>query len=290
MDTITHALFGLTSYGAVNKGEMDRQTKKALLFSAIAASQIPDIDVVASVTETGRIMEQMWHRGLTHSFFLAPIWALLIYVVSYLIWKRKDRMIYYLALLNVFIHNASDSLNAWGTGAFEPFSDIRVSFGVISIVDFFIWFVMFAGFLVIRMKKNFPRHRIWKIVWLVIVFHVSLQSIQGYLLLNEAKGQYQEVALSAGFAPGQFSLIGKENETVTIYDATIWRGKDSRETLYSHEDADLELLFQENPKAEVLKQWSPFVVVVETDQKLGIFDPRFYRNGESFLFEYIEFQ
>ncbi|SNS40315.1 hypothetical protein SAMN05446037_100999 [Anaerovirgula multivorans] len=30
-----------------------------------------------------------------------------------------------------------------------------------------------------------------------------------------------------------------------------------------------------------------FVVVVEDDKRLGIYDPRFYRNGESFLFQYI---
>ena len=268
---------------------MDRQTKRALLFSSLTASQIPDIDVVANITATGRVMEQMWHRGLTHSFFLVPIWAVLIYGVAYLIWKRKDRMIFYLAFLNVFIHNASDSLNAWGTGVFEPISQIRLSFGVISIVDFFIWSVMLVGFFLVRMKKNLPRHLVWKVVWLIIVLHVTLQSVQGYLLLNEAKGQYQEVALSAGFVPGHFLLIGKENEIVTIYDVAIWREKEVRETLYSQEEADLELLFDKNPKAEVLKQWSPFVVIVETDQKLGIYDPRFYRNGESFLFEYIEF-
>ncbi|WP_257391565.1 metal-dependent hydrolase [Halalkalibacter krulwichiae] len=114
MDTITHTLFGLTTYGAIKKENFDRQTKRALLFSSLVGSQIPDIDVVVNLTETGRVMEQMWHRGITHSFFLVPIWAVVIYIIAYLIWKRSHLLIFYLALINVFIHNATDALNAWG--------------------------------------------------------------------------------------------------------------------------------------------------------------------------------
>ena len=44
---------------------------------------------------------------------------------------------------------------------------------------------------------------------------------------------------------------------------------------------------QLNPKAKTLTRWSPFIVVVDNDKQLGIFDPRLYRNGKSFLFEYM---
>lgn len=74
MDTITHTLFGLTLYGAIDKSKMDQSHKRALLFTTLVGSHIPDSDVVVNLTETGRIMQQMWHRGLTHSFFLIPIW------------------------------------------------------------------------------------------------------------------------------------------------------------------------------------------------------------------------
>ncbi|KHF40038.1 metal-dependent hydrolase [Halalkalibacter okhensis] len=288
MDTVTHTLFGLTTYGAVKKNEMDRNTKRALLFSALIASQIPDIDVVANVTENGRIMEQMWHRGLTHSFFLVPIWAAIIYVLAYCIWKRKDLIIFYLALLNVFIHNATDALNAWGTGVFEPFSQMRMTLGVIPIVDFMIWSIILVGWLCIRIKKTLPRYKVWRYVWLVLILHLALQGTQGYLIYQEAKNEYKEVALSASFLPGHFSVIGKNKNIVTLSSATVLGGKVVNESIVSMEEANLEPLYQANPKAEVLMEWSPFVVVVETDEKLGVYDPRFYRNGSSFLFEYIE--
>ncbi|WP_026672263.1 metal-dependent hydrolase [Alkalihalobacterium bogoriense] len=287
MDTVTHALFGLTTYGAVNKDKMDQPLKRALLFSALAGSQIPDIDVVANLTETGRVMEQMWHRGLTHSYFLVPVWAVLIYLVCYLIWKRKDPIIFYLAVINVTIHNTSDALNAWGTGLFEPISSTRVTLGVIPIVDLMIWFIMLSGFLTIKMKKEFPRFKIWRIVWICICIHVCFQLVQGLVIQAEAQEHYEKVAISADFIPGSFSVFGKQDETVTIYKQRLWQEKEQVTVLYSNPEADLDLLYRENPKAEVLHEWSPFVVIFEDETSIGIFDPRFYRNGSSFLTESI---
>lgn len=116
MDTVTHTLFGLTTYGAVKKENLTKPLKHALLFTALVGSQIPDIDVVLNLTEVGRINEQLWHRGLTHSILLVPFWAGLIYWIATLIWKIRDRRIFYLAFLNVTIHDVSDCLNTWGTG------------------------------------------------------------------------------------------------------------------------------------------------------------------------------
>ena len=135
MDTITHTLFGLTTYGAINKKEKDKQTKRALLFTALAASQAPDFDVIARVTETGRVMDQMWHRGLTHSMSCCPHLGTSYLFIVFFIWRKKDKMIFYLAFVNVIIHIGSDALNAWGTGFFEPVSSMRVTIGVIPIID-----------------------------------------------------------------------------------------------------------------------------------------------------------
>lgn len=69
MDTITHTLFGLGLYGAVNKRDMDKNTKRAYLLTAVGASQIPDIDVISRLWDTEGLY-QMWHRALPIQFFL----------------------------------------------------------------------------------------------------------------------------------------------------------------------------------------------------------------------------
>ncbi len=288
MDTVTHTLFGLTLYGAANKMNMDKSHKRALLFTTVVGSQIPDIDVVVNLTETGRIMQQMWHRGLTHSFFLVPVWGIIIYLLSRVLFKVKDRRLFYWALLAVFIHNTSDLFNTWGTGYLEPFSSYRVTFGTISIVDFVFWFLMLAGFIVSRKKEPSHRFKVFRVVWILMVAHVAVQSLQGYVIYSEAKEKYDEVALAAGFVPTQFQVIGKKDSEVEIVKDSIFIEPEVEHRLVSSDEADLQPLFEENPRAKTLYDWSPFVVVVEEEEKLGIYDPRFYRNGESFLYEFIE--
>ncbi|WP_100407339.1 metal-dependent hydrolase [Bacillus solitudinis] len=287
MDTITHTLLGLTTYGAIKKENIDAHTKRALLFSAVVGSQIPDIDIVANLSETGRIMGQMWHRGLTHSLFLTPIWAIIIYGLAILIWKRKDAIIFHLAWLNVLIHDGTDALNTWGTGLLEPFSTARITLGFISIVDFIIWGIILIGFLLIKLRKNLLRYQVWRGVWIVILMHIGLQSLQGAIIQYQFDEKFEQVELSADFIPGHFSVIAKSEESISIYEKTVWSKGKLVETLYSAKNADLERLFEENPRAAVLNEWSPFVVVVANEETIGIYDPRFYSNGSSFLTESI---
>ncbi len=286
MDTITHTLFGLTLYGAVNKQDFSKKEKRALLFTTIVGSQIPDIDAISKLWDTEG-QYQMWHRGITHSVFMIPIWAILIAILCYLFWKVKDRRIFLLGALAVFIHNTSDLFNAWGTGYFEPFSQARITFGTVPIIDFVIWAIILIGFIFAK-KMKLPSYKIYRFVWLAIIFHISLQTAQGYIIYQQNSDQYEQQALSASFVPWNYTLIGKNQETVEIIHANIWSEPTVEVVLISHEDADLDHLFAQNNKAKTLYDWSPFVVIVDDNDILGIYDPRFYRNGQSFLFEYIE--
>jgi inner membrane protein len=288
MDTITHTLFGLVLYGAVDKEEWTKPGKRALLFTAVLGSQAPDIDIVSALWDTaGRY--QMWHRGLTHSIFLVPVWAAVIFLLAKLLWKRhvKGRL-FGVGLLAVFIHDTSDLFNAWGTGYLEPFSVMRVTFGTIPIVDPLFWMIMLGGYLFVRFRrKGLAGHRVYRIVWVIMALHVLLQSVQGYALYHQAADRYEQVALSADFVPGRFTVIGKQGPEVVLEKGSVF-GLKPEVRLESVEKADLEALFVANPKARTLYEWSPFVVVVDDGERLGVYDPRFYRNGQSFLFEYME--
>lgn len=79
MDSVTHTLFGLTIFGATNKENMSKEVKKSAFVAAVAGSLIPDIDVISQLWDTEG-MYQMWHRGVTHSIFMVPVWALLIWL------------------------------------------------------------------------------------------------------------------------------------------------------------------------------------------------------------------
>lgn len=286
MDTITHTLFGLSLYGAVDKQRMDKNSRKAYLLTAVGASQIPDIDVISRFWDTEGLY-QMWHRGITHSVFLTPVWALLFLLLSFLLFKVKDKKLFLLGWLAVFIHNTSDLFNAWGTGYLEPFSAMRVTFGTIPIVDIVFWIIMAAAyFFTKRNKSKSPFY--FKMAWAFMLLHVVIQSTHGYLIYKQYDEKYDQVALSAEFIPWTYSVITKKDDEVTIFTDTLFTEKITQYVLQSKEAADLDKLFSERPEAKTLYEWSPFVVLVDDDERLGLYDPRFYRNGQSFLFEYIE--
>ena len=288
MDTITHTLFGLSLYGTVPKEKMDRRTKMAYLFTAVGASQIPDIDVISQAWDTEGLY-QMWHRGITHSIFLTPLWALLFYVLCIVFFKVKDRRLFFLGWVAVIIHGTSDLFNAWGTGYLEPFSDMRITFGTISIVDFVFWVIMGGAYFLSRKKPVVNRPVYYRAAWILIVVHVALQSVQGYYFYQKYSDDYDQVALSAGFIPTTFQVITKQDEKVTLFQDGIFQPKQTLHVLESKEDADLDLLFNENPAARTLYQWSPFVVIIDDDKQIGVYDPRFYRGGQSFLFESFDY-
>jgi inner membrane protein len=292
MDTITHTLLGLTIYAALDKEEMSKGMKRSILFTSVVGSQIPDIDVVSRLWDTEG-MYQMWHRGITHSIFLVPIWAFLLFGLCYLFWRVKDPRIFYIGILAVFIHVTIDLFNAWGTGYLEPLTDRRITFGTIPIIDFVIWGIMLTGLLITRLKgrlglSHLSNHKIYQIVGLFILIHVMVQSAQGYMIYQSYEERYEQHTLAATFVPWKFTVIGKEGAQVEILDKTVWGKPTSRYQLTSSEEANLEILFEQNPRARTLYMWSPFVVIVDDDDRLGIYDPRFYREGQSFLFEYIE--
>lgn len=286
MDTITHTLFGLSLYGSIQKDKMDRRTKMAYLFTSVGASQIPDSDVISQLWDTEGLY-QMWHRGITHSIFLTPIWALLFYVLCLLFFKVKDKRLFLLGWLAVVIHNTSDLFNAWGTGYLEPFSQTRITFGTIPIIDFVFWVIIGSAYLLSKKTAILKKPHYFRAAWFLIVLHVSLQSVQGYYYYQKYNQDYEQIALSAGFIPTTFQVITKQEGVVTIFQDGIFQRKEIQYVLESKEDADLDYLFSKSPTAKTLYQWSPFVVIIDDDKQLGIYDPRFYRNGQSFLYEYI---
>ena len=65
MDLITHTMIGLTVYGTVKKKDIYPKVKKSTFVDYTDGSQTHDIDIILQLTEKGRLMYQMWHRGVS---------------------------------------------------------------------------------------------------------------------------------------------------------------------------------------------------------------------------------
>jgi inner membrane protein len=286
MDTVTHALIGAVLYRSIRTEHLSKAEKRALLFTSLAGSELPDIDVVSQLWDTGG-QYLMWHRGITHSVFLVPVWAALLTAAARLWWRVADKRIFPLAMLAVFVHITTDIFNPWGTGYWEPFSRERVAIGTVPIIDLVMWAIILAGYLISRFGR-WPRHLVFRAAACLLVLEIASQTVQGLIVKHSLADRYDQVTLAADFLPGSYKVIGKKGSSVDIHRASVWSRPVLLQRLTSAEQADLIPLFAQNPAARTLCQWAPMVVVVDTPERLAVYDPRFWDRGESFLYEYID--
>ena len=147
MDTITHALSGALLGRATKNNVSDQglSLRVRILVGTLAAA-FPDIDFIARFFGLLNYLEI--HRGITHSFILLPLWALLLaHVFSKLSKGRYQwRDFYFVCASGLAIHILGDVITAYGTMVFSPFSDARFSWPTTFIIDFY-----FTGIIVIAL-------------------------------------------------------------------------------------------------------------------------------------------
>ena len=113
-----------------------------MLFGAIGGT-IPDLDVfLGDLLYSNAIQAMAFHRGIMHSiffsilasFFFGSIFKSIFSRVNQLnsVSKRQWIKLFFLSLLT---HSLLDCFTAYGTQLFSPFSDYRVAFNTISVVD-----------------------------------------------------------------------------------------------------------------------------------------------------------
>src|SRR5713226_827729 len=95
MDTITHGIAGALIGKAVFRGEelfaghamnRGRLTTWSLMIGAI----FPDSDVLRDIFSHDRLLIVTWHRSITHSLVLLPLWALLLASLTHWFARSKD--------------------------------------------------------------------------------------------------------------------------------------------------------------------------------------------------------
>ncbi len=147
MDTITHGLTGwLVSRAIPSEGG-----KREATAAVVVGSLLPDADNVTSLL--GSEIYLRLHRGLSHGFAGIAVTSLLIALILYRFGKWKDlKKLYLLALLGQLSHVALDLLNSYGTQIFQPFSDARVSFDLLFVVDLVFTGIIVAGLFLSRRR------------------------------------------------------------------------------------------------------------------------------------------
>lgn len=110
--------------------------RRAIAWGAVAGF-LPDLDVVVRLS-SDPYAEMLYHRGISHSLFFAPV---LGPILGYLLWlyygKEEDKLRpwIYLMIAGLITHPLLDVFTTYGTQLLAPFSHHRFVIPSIAIVD-----------------------------------------------------------------------------------------------------------------------------------------------------------
>ncbi|MFP4277153.1 MAG: metal-dependent hydrolase [Wenzhouxiangella sp.] len=132
MDPVTHGIAGALSAASAAR----RQQLRSAALAGAVGGMTADLDaLIRSSTDTLLYIE--YHRQFTHSFAFAPLGSLLAALV---LWPLLGRdawfaRIYLWCLLGYLVHPVLDATTSYGTQLWWPFSDQRVAWNWISVID-----------------------------------------------------------------------------------------------------------------------------------------------------------
>ena len=145
-------------------------------FIGFLAGLIPDLDVLIQ-SSTDPIISLEYHRQFTHSLFFIPLGSFIVALIIFPFVKSSMNLktVYFASLLGYATHGLLDACTSYGTQLFWPFSNERVSYNNISIVDplFTIPVLILLGIAIKTKKKIFS---FFGIGW--IIFYLSLGFVQ----------------------------------------------------------------------------------------------------------------
>ena len=164
------------------------------------AGLAPDLDVLIR-SENDPILFLEYHRQFSHSLFFIPFGSLIVSLLIFPLFKKSMslRTIYMASFLGYATHGLLDACTSYGTLLFWPFSNERVTWNNISIIDplFTIPVLILIGIAIKTRKKIFS---FFAIGW--ITFYLSL----GFVQYERALSAAIELAESRGHVAERMTL------------------------------------------------------------------------------------
>jgi inner membrane protein len=132
MDPLSQATLGAAAaQSLIKKSDLAR----IALIGALAG-MAPDLDVLIQ-SSTDPLLQLEYHRQFTHSLVFIPVGALLCAVAFWPFMRRhmSFKAIWLTALAGYATHGLLDACTTYGTLLLWPFSDTRIAWNTISVID-----------------------------------------------------------------------------------------------------------------------------------------------------------
>lgn len=153
MDPLTQG-----ALGAAAAQSFSSNNRKFIWLSFIAgwlAGMAPDLDILIR-SDSKPLLALEYHRHFTHSLFFIPFGAAVCALIFWTVSKQKFsfRHLYFFSFLGLGTHGLLDACTSYGTQLLWPFSNTRVAWDLISIIDPLYSLPLLAGTLLTLKTKR----------------------------------------------------------------------------------------------------------------------------------------
>ena len=182
MDPVTQATLG----SALAQSAADHKRIRAYALAGAVAGLAPDLDILIR-SSTDPLLYLEFHRQFTHSLIFIPIGAGLCAMLLYGLLRNSlsFRETFLACALGYATHGLLDACTSYGTQLFWPFSDYRVAWNSISVVDPLFSLPLLAMVLlgVVRKRRAYALAGIsWAVAYMV------LGTVQHHRAVDMARG------------------------------------------------------------------------------------------------------
>lgn len=233
MDTVTHALGGAVLGRAIPQGWLPEQAPgpRIRTWMGVGAGAFPDSDFLIRFF-TGPLDYLYLHRGITHSFVMLPLWALLLGVLFHGMTRRRFdwRLLSLLAGLSLLIHIVGDLITSYGTRIIAPVDWSAHAWPVTFIIDPWFTGILVAGLLVALYRKS---HRPAAISLAILAGYVGFQGVMRTEAMawgrHEAATARSVQVLPQPLLPFHWKVVADEGADYRQARLRLWLGGDSGE-------------------------------------------------------------
>ena len=193
MDPLTQGVLGASLPQATHRGRDAASAGLLGFFAGMAA----DLDVLIR-SNTDPLLFLEYHRQFTHSLVFIPLGGLICALVLHrLLGRRRGlsfRQSWLFCTLGYATHALLDACTTYGTMLFWPFSDVRVAWNTISIIDPLFTLPLLLAVLLCAKRRN-PIYARIALVWALGYMGLGLWQ------RNEAVDMGYQLAAERGHKP-----------------------------------------------------------------------------------------
>ncbi|KPP96428.1 MAG: inner membrane protein [Bacteroidetes bacterium HLUCCA01] len=226
MDPLTHGLAGALAAQGLTRHRKIRPTLITGFFAALLA----DLDTLIRSSADPLFTLEM-HRQFTHSLVFIPVGALIATLLMF--WFQRQHLsiveVYIISLAGFATSGLLDAFTSYGTQLLWPFSDLRIAWNLLPIIDPLVTGgLLYAFYRLFRKERHImgpPKGSTWAYIGLG---WMGLLILIGYVQHQRARSVAYDIARERGH------IIEQMTVKPTLGNRVLWRSTYiSKDTVYA---------------------------------------------------------